>query len=191
MVFRYARTTGWLDWQGPYRLGVLLVLPPGPVRREVNELRAEYDPRSHAFAEAHVSLTVPLRKEPDDRLWGELVRVASGFAPFTIRYGPLVPFLPRPGAALDIEPEDELDRLRRALEACEVFAGAGPRPYPFWPHMTIAEFVSVDATEELVRRIGGGRAPAGTFVCDHLSYQVPDEDFRFTERGVLVLGLDR
>lgn len=189
MAFPYARMTGWLDWQRPYRLGVLLVLPPGPVRREIDALRARYDPRSHAFAEAHVSLTVPFRKEPDDGLWGELVRVAAGFAPFTIRYGPLVPFLPRPGAALAIEPRDELDRLRRALEACEVFEGAAPRPRPFWPHLTIAEFVSVDATKDLVRQIGGGRAPAGSFVCDHLSYLVPDENFHFTERGVL--GLDR
>jgi 2'-5' RNA ligase len=84
--------------------------------------------------------------------------------------------------------KEELDRLRRALETCEVFAGAGPRPYPFWPHMTIAEFVSLDATKELVRQIGGDRAPAGSFVCDHLSYLVPDESFHFTERRVLKLG---
>jgi 2'-5' RNA ligase superfamily len=109
MASAYARmTTDWLDWQRPYRLGVLLVLPPGRLRKEVNELRARYDPRSHAIAEAHVSLTVPFQKEPDDGLWSELDRVASGFTPFTIRYGPLVSFLPKPGAALGIAPKDEL-----------------------------------------------------------------------------------
>lgn len=188
MASPYARMTEWLDWQRPYRLGVLLVLPPGPVRKEINELRAKYDPHSHAFVEAHISLTVPFQKEPDDGLWSELVRVASGFTPFTIRYGPLVPLLPRPGAALDIEPKDELDRLHRALETCEVFEGADPSPYPFWPHMTIAEFVSVDATRDLVCQIGGDRSPAGSFVCDHLSYLVPDENFHFTERRVLKLN---
>jgi 2'-5' RNA ligase len=188
MASPYARMTDWLDWQRPYRLGVLLVLPPGRVRKEVNELRARYDPRSQAAAEAHVSLTVPFQKEPDHGLWSELDRVASSFRPFTIHYGPLVSFLPKPGAALDIEPKDALDRLRRALETCEVFAGAGPRPYPFWPHMTIAEFVSVDATKELVRQIGGDRAPVGSFVCDHLSYLVPDESLHFTERRVVKLG---
>jgi 2'-5' RNA ligase len=188
MALPYARMTDWLDWQRPYRFGVLLVLPPDPVRKEINALRAKYDPRSHAAAEAHISLTVPFQKEPDDGLWRELDRVASGFAPFAIRYGPLVPFLPKPGAVLDIEPKDELDRLRRTVETCEIFAGAGPRPYPFWPHMTIAEFVSVDATKELVRQIGGDRAPAGSFVCDHLSYLVPDESFHFTERRVVKLG---
>jgi 2'-5' RNA ligase len=166
----------------------LLVLPPGRLRKEVNELRARYDPRSHAIAEAHVSLTVPFQKEPDDGLWSELDRVASGFTPFTIRYGPLVSFLPKPGAALGIAPKDELELLRRALETCEVFEGAGPRSYPFWPHMTIAEFVSVDATKELVRQIGEDRALAGSFVCDHLSYLVPDESFHLIERRVLKLG---
>jgi 2'-5' RNA ligase len=164
------------------------VLPPDPVRNEINELRARYDPRSHAIAEAHITLTVPLQREPDDHQWDELDRVARGFAPLTIRYGPLVPFLPKPSAALDIEPQDEIDRLRRALETCEVFAGAPPRAYPFWAHMTIAEFISVDDTKELVRQIGGDRAPTGTFVCDHLSYLAPDESFRFTERRALKLG---
>lgn len=188
MASPFAEMTDWLDWQRPYRFGVLLALPPGPVRKEINELRAKYDPRSQASVEAHISLTVPFQKEPDDRLWSELVRVASGFTPFTIRYGPLVPFLPKPGAALEIEPQDELDRLRCALEICEIFEGAGPRQYPYWAHMTIAEFASVDATKELIRQIGGDRAPAGSFVCDHLSYLVPDESFRFTERRVLELN---
>ena len=58
MASPYARMTDWLDWQRPYRLGALLVLPPERVREEVNELRARYDPRSQAIAEAHVSLMV-------------------------------------------------------------------------------------------------------------------------------------
>ena len=170
MASPYARTDAWPDWQRPYRLGVVLVLPPNPVRAEIDLLRARYDSRSHAAAPAHISLTVPLQREPDERRWGELARVAQGFAPFPIRYGPLVPFLPKPGAA---------------LESCEVFAGAGPRAFPFWAHITIAEFVSVETTQELVREIGGDRAPSGIFVCDRLSYLVPDDGFRFTERRVL------
>ena len=185
MASPYARTDAWSDWQRPYRLGVVVLLPPAPVRAEIDLLRARYDPRSDAIAPAHISLTVPLQREPDERLWGELEQVAQDFAPFPIRYGPLVPFLPKPGAALAIEPQDELDRIRCALESCEVFAGAGPRAHPFWAHMTIAEFVSVEMTQELVRDIGGDRGPSGAFVCDHLSYLVPDEGFRFTERGVL------
>jgi 2'-5' RNA ligase len=179
--------TGWLDWQKPYRFGVLLVLPPEPVRNEIIALRSIYDPVSRARAEAHISLSVPFFSEPHEGAWRELERLASSFMPFTIRYGPLVPFLPKPGAALDIAPQAELDRLRRTLETCDIFQGVRPRAHPFWAHMTIAEFISVDDTEKLVREIGG-RTPTGAFLCDHLSYLVPDESFKFRELRRLALG---
>ena len=178
----------WLDWQKHYRLGVILVLPPEPVRSQINMLRAKYDPQSHKNVEAHISLTVPLQKEPDDHQWAELEHIASHFQPFPISYGPLVPFLPRPGAALDIQPQAQLDTLRLALEVSDVFLGAPPRRHPFWAHMTIAEFVSVEITEQLVRDLEGKRALTGSFVCDHISYVVPDEEFRFIEWRNLKLG---
>jgi 2'-5' RNA ligase len=180
--------TAWLDWQKHYRLGVILVLPPEPVRSQINVLRAKYDPQSHKNVEAHVSLTVPLQKEPDDHQWADLERIASQFQAFPISYGPLVPFLPKPGAALDIQPQAQLDKLRLALEVSEVFLGAPPPRHPFWAHMTIAEFVSAESTEQLVRDLEGERAPVGSFFCDHLSYVVPDEEFRFIERRGLKLG---
>lgn len=180
--------TTWLDWQKPYRLGVILVLPPEPVRSQMDMLRAKYDPQSHKNVEEHISLTVPLQKEPDDHHWAELERIASHFEPFPISYGPLVPFLPRPGAALDIQPQAQLDKLRLVLEVSDVFLGAPPRRYPFWAHMTIAEFVSVQITKQLVRDLDGECAPTGSFVRDHLSYVVPDEEFHFIEWRGLKLG---
>ena len=181
------RMSNWLDWQKPYRFGVLLVLPPEQVRNEIDALRSIYDPASHSGAKAHISLTVPFPREPDEHAWSALQRIASGFTPFTIRYGPLIPFLPKPGAALDIQPQAELDRLRCALEDCDIFKGAGPRAYPFWAHMTIAEFISVADTKKLVREIDGDHAPRGCFICDHISHLVPDERFCFREVTRLVL----
>jgi hypothetical protein len=46
-----------------------------------------------------------------------------------------------------------------------------------------------EITEQLVRDLDAERAPAGSFVCDHLSYLVPDEDFRIVEQRVLNAGL--
>jgi 2'-5' RNA ligase len=178
----------WLDWQKHYRLGVILVLPPEPVRSQINMLRARYDPQSHKTVQAHISLTVPFQREPDDHHWAEFERIASRFQAIPISFGPLVPFLPRPGAALDIQPQAQLDKLRLALEVSEVFHNAPPRHHPFWAHMTIAEFVSVEITEQLMRDLEGECAPTGSFVCDHLTYVVPDEEFRFTERRSLKLG---
>ena len=54
--------------------------------------------------------------------------------------------------------------------------------------MINAEFVSVQITKQLVRDMEGERAPTGSFVCDHLSYVVPDEEFHFIEWRGLKLG---
>lgn len=189
MTCPYAKSMAdWSEWQRAYRFGVLLVLPPEPVRNEINAFRAIYDPVSHVSAEAHISLTVPFPVEPDDHAWLELERVASRFQPFAIRYGPLVPFLPKPGAALDVKPQAEIDHLRGALEACPIFQNASPRAYPFWAHITIAEFISVGDTEKLMRDIGGSQALNGSFLCDYLSHFTPDENFRFREFRRLTLG---
>jgi hypothetical protein len=55
-------------------------------------MRARCDAHSHADVDAHISLTVPLAKQPDDSLWGAVKHVASGFRPIAFRYGPLVPY---------------------------------------------------------------------------------------------------
>jgi 2'-5' RNA ligase len=180
--------TTWLEWQRDYRFGVILILPPEPVRSRINALRAKYDPQSHETVEAHISLTVPLQIKPDDHQWAELERIASQFKAFPISYGPLVPFLPKAGAALDIQPQAQLNELRIALEVSKVFLGAPPRRHRFWAHMTIAEFASVETTQQLMRDLEGERSPAGSFLCDHVSYAVPDEEFRFIEWRTLKLG---
>lgn len=37
-------TSSWKKWQCDYRLGLILIMPPDDVGREVNRLRAKYDP---------------------------------------------------------------------------------------------------------------------------------------------------
>ena len=133
----------WEPWQREYRYGVVLIFPPDPPRAEVNALRAKHDPWSHATCEAHISLTIPLPRPLTADLFQELQAIAREFQPFPIQYGPLMNYLPHPGVVLTIEPQDQLDRLRAALEAAPAFEGAPPRRYPFSAHMTIAEFISV------------------------------------------------
>jgi hypothetical protein len=77
----------WEEWQYPYRFGVILVLPPEPVRSQVNALRARYDPLSHSYCDAHISLTVPFPAELDDLHWEELKFITSTIRPFSIHYG--------------------------------------------------------------------------------------------------------
>ena len=175
--------SGWTESRLSYRYGLILILPPEPIRSLVNSLRAEHDPISHACCDAHISLTMPLPTEIDDEHWNEFEAVASSIRPFLTSYGPLANSLPHPGVVLAVEPQGEIDQLRAKIESCSAFLGAVPRPYPFWAHMTIAEFISVERTKELM--IDLHDAPSGAFMCDCVSHVVPDSNFRFVERRKL------
>lgn len=128
-------------------------------------------------------LTRPL----DSTHWSELQSITSEIEPFYIHYGPLINYPRHPGVVLAIEPQDELDKLRAALESASVFEGAPAREYHFSPHMTIAEFISMERTEELISELQG-LTPEGDFLCDSISYAVPDGSFHFTERAKLELA---
>jgi hypothetical protein len=49
--------------------------------------------------------------------------------------------------------------------------------------MTIAEFISVERTNELMIELQD--VPCGTFMCDCVSHVVPDSKFHFVERRKL------
>jgi 2'-5' RNA ligase len=187
MVAHYeADITHWQDWQKAYKFGVLLIFPPDPPLAQVNALRARYDPQSQAVCDAHISLTVPLPRAMSESHWKELESIVSAIETFTIEYGPLINYPPHPGVCLAIKPQDQLDRLRTALEIASVFVGAPPRKYPFSAHMTIAEFISIEQTEKLMVELEDV-APKGVFTCTGVSYAVPDANFHFTERKRLAL----
>jgi 2'-5' RNA ligase len=182
MITQYeSAISHWQEWQQEYQFGVLLIFPPNPPLTRVNTLRATYDPQSQAICDAHISLTIPLPRPMSAIHWSELESLVAGIAPFPIQYGPLRHYLPYPGVCLAIEPQDLLDNLRRKLESASAFTDAPTRKYPFSAHMTIAEFISVEQTEALMHGLVDV-APTGTFMCNGVSYVVPDTQFHFTER---------
>jgi 2'-5' RNA ligase len=188
MVTGYeADISHWETWQKEYRFGVILIIPPEPLFMQMNTLRSRYDPRSQSYCDAHISLTTPLPRPLSEAHWSELESIASTIKPFTVRYGPLMNYLPYPGVCLAIEPQTELDRLRAMLEAASVFAGAAVRKFPFSAHMTIAEFISREETEALMVELKDV-APSGSFLCNCVSYTVPNSNFHFTERRKLILS---
>jgi 2'-5' RNA ligase len=177
----------WEDWMHAYRFGVLLLFPPEPVRSVVNRLRTRYDPRSQRYCDAHISLTVAATAPVTRTRWAELEAAAAQIEPFEITYGPLKHYLPHPGVCLAVEPFEALDALRAALEAVPPFSDAPARHYPFSPHMTIAEFITAERTVSLMTELAPV-APAGRFLCEGVSYAVPDGAFHFSERHRLTLG---
>jgi len=174
----------WEAWQKEYRYGGLMIIPPDPPFARVETLRKKYDPKGQAICCPHISVTVPFPRALSDANWYEIKSIVSGIKPFTIKYGPLINFLPNPGVCLAIEPLAEMDNLRAALEKAAAFRGAPPRKYPFLPHMTIAEFITEEETKELMVKLEKV-APVGSFFCTRVFYAVPDKYFHFTERGGL------
>lgn len=176
----------WEPWYREYRFGALYIFPPSLVRQRVNTLREMLDPRSQSICDAHISLTLPFPRAVTAQDWSELTQITQRIAPFQVTYGPPRSYPGIAGVVLNIEPFDHFNELVSALESAEAFAHAQPRKYRFSPHMTIAEFISLGRTEELLNELAG-EGLEGTFECDRVAYAVPDENFHFSERAFLAL----
>ncbi len=55
------------------------------------------------------------------------------------------------------------------------------------PHLTIAEFVAVERTNELLQELPGN-VPEGSFACDAIEYAVPNSNFYFERFLTIPLG---
>jgi 2'-5' RNA ligase len=181
-------TAAWEPWYEEYRYGALYLYPPGPLREQINTLRQRYDPRSQAICDAHISLTVPVPRPLRSADAIEIRRVAQRLSAFEITWGPPYQYPGVPGLVLRIEPAARLLALVSALEACTCFHGAGQRRHPFSPHMTIAEFITLEQSAVLARELASSGLE-GHFWCTQVVYAVPDAAFHFTERDAWPLGL--
>jgi 2'-5' RNA ligase len=179
----------WAPWHQKYLYGAFYLFPPDPVRERVNAWRTTFDPSSQAISEAHVSLTVPLPRPLTGRDAAEISLALATHAPLDLQWGPPWQYPGIPGVVLRIEPAAAVAALVTALESCAVFQGAPPRPYPFSPHMTVAEFVDQQQTEAILAALTGEEA-TGQWRCTTVSYAAPDTAFRFTTRRVWLLGED-
>ncbi len=178
-MFEYANdTSGWEDWQFEYRFGAFYIFPPAAIIEPVDALRQTYDPKSAAICQAHISLTEPLQTPLLDEQVQEIRAALSAVQPFDIHYGPLRSFPPHPGVCYSITPEDRFRALRAALHSTSAFAGIPLRHEHIAPHMTVAEFISVERTNELLQELGG-KVPEGIFHCGSIEYAVPNERFYF------------
>ncbi|RLT41297.1 MAG: 2'-5' RNA ligase family protein [Chloroflexi bacterium] len=180
-------TSGWEEWQFEYRFGAFYIFPPTGVMEAVDALRETYDPQSAAICRAHISLSEPLQAPLSEEKIQEIRRALSAVQPFEIQYGPLRSFPPHPGVCYSIAPEAAFRRLRRALHATSVFAAIPLKRESVAPHMTIAEFISLERTDELLQELSG-KVAEGIFPCDSIVYAVPNSDFYFERVLEIPLG---
>ena len=188
-MIEYAqKMANWESWMPEYRFGAFYIFPPDDVIKPIDALRKRYDPKSDAICQAHISLSESLAKPLADADIEELRTILSGIQPFTITYGPLRDFPPHPGVCYRIEPEENVRKLRNAIHTASCFHRILLRREHIAPHMTVAEFISVEDTKELLHELSG-KVPEGTFLCDEIECAVPDESFYF--KRVLRLPLGR
>lgn len=179
-------TSNWEEWKKEYQYGALYIFPPTELRETVNLLRAELDPKSQSYCDAHISLTVPFPRPLTVAGLQEIEQAAQLIMPLEITYGPVTSYPGHPGVVLKIEPQEQLSKLVSMLEALPVFEGANPRRYPFSAHLTIAEFITMERTAELVRELATAKLE-GKFQSPLISYAVPTQDFHFEERKFIKL----
>ena len=187
MINYATKTTTWEDWQLEYQFGAFYIFPPDEVIGSVDELRRTYDPKSHNICQAHISLSELLKTPLTDEQIDEVRHVLSEIEPFTITYGPLRWFPPHPGVCYRIEPESSFRKLRNALHTTSLFKDVPLKREHIAPHMTIAEFITVARTEELLKELNG-KVPAGTFECRSIELAVPNDQFFFVRSLTLPLG---
>lgn len=178
-MFEYANdTSGWEDWQFEYRFGAFYIFPPTGVIEPVDALRQTYDPKSASICRAHISLSESLPAPLSDEQLEQIHTVLSTVQPFHIHYGPLRSFPPHPGVCYSITPEDNFRALRAALHSTSAFVGVPLKHEHIAPHMTVAEFVTSQQTDELLEELSG-KVPEGTFRCGSVEYAIPNDKFYF------------
>lgn len=77
MVTYVTETSKWEKWQRDYKLGLILIMPPGEVSQQIDALRAKHDPCAFAICPTHISLSDPLRRELTPELEEEIRGILS------------------------------------------------------------------------------------------------------------------
>lgn len=170
-----------------YRHGVVLVRPPEPLASRYDELRARHDPHSAAIAPCHVSLSSPLPRGPTAEELRELRDLLAGIDPVELHLGTLRVPAPHPGVVVDVSPEPAFRALQTTVHSWSLFEGVVHRRLDVPPHLTIAEFLSLEESHALAEQLAPLVAPA-TFLCDELTLLVPDGGFHLEPRATFQLG---
>jgi 2'-5' RNA ligase len=186
-VFKYADTAHWEQWKREYKYGAFYIFPPPAIIEPIDRLRRKYDHKSDSYCQAHVSLSEPLKAPLTAEQVGELHDTLSTIEPFEIHYGPLRVFPPYPGVVYAITPEDAFMDLRSRIHEISLFKDDQLMREHITPHMTIAEFITIERTHELLEELSG-KVPEGTFLCSAIEYAIPNHDFYFERVLRLPLG---
>jgi hypothetical protein len=183
----YCDVSSWEPWQAAYRFGAFFIFPPAGTIELIDALRRAHDPRSNSYCQAHISLSDPLPHPLTDDQLRDVQLAVPSMEPFEITYGPLRSFPPYPGVVYAIQPEATIAQLRRLVQGTSVFTGADAQRKYIAPHMTVAEFITLERTDQLLLELSGN-VPEGKFLCSAIEYAVPNQRFYFERVLTIPLG---
>ena len=187
---QYADQTGnWEDWWKEYFYGAFYIFPPEKVMKMVDELREKYDPKSANYCRGHISLSEPLVKKISTYDIDSLRKDLSLIEPFEINYGPLRTHPPYPGVTYTITPESKFENLRRIIHNNQLFKDVELKRSNITPHMTIAEFITMEETNKIFDELNGV-VNSGKFICKEIVLAIPNNKFYFKPVLSIPLGVD-
>lgn len=184
---KYPDTSVWEDWMHEYKFGAFFIYPPTEILKTIDKLRELHDPKSASISQTHISLSDPLTAPLTSEQLEELQIALLQIEPFEIHYGPLRSFPPYPGVTYTITPEDKFMKLRKAIHETSIFKDSPLTRRDRAPHMTIAEFITVEKTNELLEELQG-KVQEGTFLCNTIALAIPNKDFHFQRALDIPLG---
>ena len=180
-------TENWEKWWYGYQYGAFYIFPAEEVMQIVDALRQKYDPKSAGYCRAHISLSEPLTHPITEAEIRSLEQDLQSVKSFEIEYGPIQTHPPYPGVTFKINPEETFAQLRKIIHANKLFDGVEIKRSTIVPHMTIAEFVSMERTMEIFDELKD-ITKSGKFICDKIVLAVPDNDFYFNQVLEISLG---
>ena len=181
-ITTYADETQWRKtWQGAWKHGVILVFPPEPHLSKITALRNRYAWAQSSDCPAHISLTRQISRPVLPSDVEEIQKKIRRMRRFIVDYGPLVENPPHSRVALAVEQQAELKKLLEAVESASLFETSPKRKYPYLAEMIIAERVSWVQTRQIIEEVKN-LPLSGNFNLSSVSYVVPDQNFKFTER---------
>jgi len=123
----------------------------GQAANLINMLRKEYDRKTAAAIDAHVTLAGPCNSASTVSEISEVMaRVASDVEPFKLTITGVDTFLPISSTSfLHIEPRERLTALHDIFIAQLFWEEA----FSYYPHVTITEYLSPEKTSEVARKL--------------------------------------
>jgi 2'-5' RNA ligase len=167
-----------------YKFGTLVFLPAGDLAEVSDKLRREYDPTSANSCAPHITITQPFSQNPNKEQLNTIISIIDKYSDFIVEIGPATTSPNKKMIWLDVNPKEEILRLREHLHDTGLFRTDLPLTKGFIPHLTISEELrELTAVNSILKKINSKYSIWNTKF-NSLSWIVPDEKFVFHVRDI-------